>query len=172
MALGGWKVNKFGWSLQELLSTLTTPTILTHNPHNPHTSHDPRIRPLADFIPTAAAAAAGCAPQHSVIAPQPEPEKAWLFGRRSRPLPVSVCPRPPSCADCGCCRLRADFPLDSSQPRRRAFPAGPELPTGLTFLHPPSLPFETASSPCRLVWSPVVVSSTTTPTLLLSRSCC
>jgi hypothetical protein len=135
--------------LQPAGAALTTPTILTHNPHNPHMSHDPRIRPLADF----AATAAGCALQHSVIGPQPEPEKAWLFERRSRPLPVSVCPRPPSCADCGCCRLRADFPLDSSQPHRRAFPAGPELPTGLTFLHPPSLPFESDLHPRTTLYS-------------------
>jgi hypothetical protein len=41
-------------------------------------------------------------------------------------------------ADCGCCRLRADFPLDSSQPHRRALPAGPEL----TILNLPLLPFD------------------------------
>jgi hypothetical protein len=54
-----------------------------------------------------AAAVAGCAPPHCVTAPRPEPEKVWLFGRRSWPLPVSVCPRPPPRADCCCCRLRA-----------------------------------------------------------------
>ncbi|KAF1366156.1 hypothetical protein EJ07DRAFT_150608 [Lizonia empirigonia] len=122
--------------------TLTTLTHNPHNPrnlhnprnpHNPNISHDSRIRPLADF---AAAAAAGCAPQHNVIAPHPE--KTWPFERRSWPFPVSVCPRPPMRADCGCCRLRADFPLDSSQPHRRALPAGPEL----TILNLPSLPFD------------------------------
>lgn len=38
-----------------------------------------------------------------------------LFGRCSRPLPVSVCLRPPMRADCGCCRLRAHFSLCSFQ---------------------------------------------------------
>jgi hypothetical protein len=32
--------------------------------------------------------------------PRPELEKAWLFGRRSRPLPASVRPQPPLHARC------------------------------------------------------------------------
>jgi hypothetical protein len=39
-----------------------------------------------------AAAVAGCAPPRCVTAPRPELEKAWLFGRRNRPLSASIGP--------------------------------------------------------------------------------
>jgi hypothetical protein len=110
-----------------------------HDPHDPHDSHDPHnphdtrlLRFALDLHRVLfAAAVAGCAPPRCVIAPRPELEKAWLFGRRSRPPPASVRP-----------------PLHSPQPHRRALPTGPEPPTSLTLL---------------------VASSTTKPTLLLSR---
>jgi hypothetical protein len=44
-----------------------------------------------------AAVVAGCAPPRCVIAPRPELEKAWLFGRRSRPPPASVRPQTSRC---------------------------------------------------------------------------
>jgi hypothetical protein len=64
------------------LTTLTILTILTIL-HNPHT------RPLAG----SAAAIAGRAPPHCVIAPRPELEKACLLGRCSRPLSAAAGPQ-------------------------------------------------------------------------------
>jgi hypothetical protein len=94
MALGG-RCPAAKLQAQALTSAASILHLPLHNPwdpHNPHIPHDPRTRPLAGST----VAAAGCASPHCVNAPRPELEKARLFGRRSRPPPASVCPRPPS----------------------------------------------------------------------------
>jgi hypothetical protein len=75
------------------LQTVTSAASILHLPlHNPYNLHDLHTMPLIGST----AAAAGCASPHCVNTPRPLLEKAWLFGRRSRPPPASVCPRPPS----------------------------------------------------------------------------
>jgi hypothetical protein len=105
---------------------------LSLRPRDPHDPHDPCTRPPAG----SAAAVAGCAPPRCVIAPRPELEKVWLFGRRSRPPPAWV--RPQTSRWIILNLAAAPCPPAPSLP-----PASPySFPTGLTFLHLPSLPLE------------------------------
>ncbi|KAF1936883.1 hypothetical protein EJ02DRAFT_470108 [Clathrospora elynae] len=131
------------------LTHLTQLSNLSLRPRDPchdlHDSHDPRTRPLAG----SAAAAAGCAPPHSVVAPRPEHEKAWLFGRRSRPPSAPAGPQTSYQFLLGLAITPMALP--------NTLPAGLALPTPPPHLHSPShhlSPISDAkalslASPCR-----------------------